>query len=108
GEGVAGTREGERRHSGSGNLDPPAPERLRLLPAQRGISARRACQRRRASHADVSETQAQAPCIAVITARVEGSASMKQFVVQIAVLVVLAGAFVAAQQPSPPPKDSGM
>ena len=33
---------------------------------------------------------------------------MKQFVVQIAVLVVLAGAFVAAQQPSPPPKDSGM
>jgi VWFA-related protein len=33
---------------------------------------------------------------------------MNQFVVQIAVLVVLAGALVAAQQPSAPTKDSGL
>lgn len=33
---------------------------------------------------------------------------MNQFVVQIAVLVVLAGAFVAAQQPSAPTTDSGL
>ena len=32
---------------------------------------------------------------------------MKRFVVQIAVLLVLAGAFVGAQQPSPPPNDPG-
>ena len=32
---------------------------------------------------------------------------MKRFVVQIAVLLVLAGAFVGAQQPSPPPNDLG-
>jgi VWFA-related protein len=32
---------------------------------------------------------------------------MKRFVVQIAVLQVLAGAFVGAQQPSPPPNDPG-
>jgi len=33
---------------------------------------------------------------------------MKRFVVQIAVLPVLAGAFVGAQQPSPPPNDPGL
>jgi VWFA-related protein len=32
---------------------------------------------------------------------------MKRFVVQITVLLVLAGAFVGAQQPSPPPNDPG-
>jgi len=91
-----------------GKLDPPAPDRLRLLSAQRRLPARRARQRRRPGHSHVSETQAQAPSAAAVTGkRWKGPASMKRFVVQITVLVVLAGALVA-QQPSPPPEEPGL
>src|SRR4029077_12752607 len=95
-------------HSGPGKLDPPARDRLRLLSAQRRLPARRARQRRRPGHRHVSETQAQAPSAAAVTGkRLEGHASMKRFVVQFTVLVVLGGALVA-QKPSPPAEEPGL